>query len=133
MPMDVMPIDSCMGTAWYWTGSGCDPFLGCDCFGLDCGFLFMSFEECAAAFAGCPMECGGFTGRGCGPGQYCLFPMTPCGDDMTPGQCIESPTDCSGMMCTTVCGCDGNTYCNRCSAERNGTDVRFDGACPGMP
>ena len=73
--------------------------------------------------------CGGTPGLACGPGQWCEYPREhACGADDTFGTCRLSPRICSQIY-QPVCGCNGRTYGNSCSARGAGTDVAHIGAC----
>jgi hypothetical protein len=83
---------------------------------------------------GQPSVCGGFAGVQCGPGEYCDYPIeTMCGAGDQLGQCEPIPSTCplTDMATFPVCGCDGQTYPDRCSASVAGTSVAHDGACIG--
>ena len=45
------------------------------------------------------------------------------------GVCVERPTSCSSFA-AFVCGCDGKTYLNRCTAELEGVLLQSTGGCP---
>lgn len=60
----------------------------------------------------------------CGATQYCAG--TGCG---TAGTCQARPMRCSAIF-MPVCGCDGVTYANACSANGNGVREATGGACP---
>jgi hypothetical protein len=68
--------------------------------------------------------------RGAGPcdgGLFCSFPSI-CGADDRGGVCAIPPTICEAS-CNVVCGCDGQDYCNNCTASSAGVSVLHDGSC----
>lgn len=76
----------------------------------------------------CPIGCE----RGvvvCAHDEYCDYPGNTCGGE---GECRPRPNDCTGD-CVGVCGCDGNDYCNACTAAAAGVDIAYEGHCVGRP
>jgi hypothetical protein len=85
--------------------------------------------EDAGPGGGVGATCGGITGALCGPGLFCNFTADfDCGFADGTGVCEMRPEICPGLF-APVCGCDGNTYSNRCVAQSAGTDVQSDGEC----
>jgi len=87
-------------------------------------------QASAAAALGVPLgePCGPGLGR-CGEDGFCAFPSDDaCGELGSQGTCTERPRGCK-RDCPRVCGCDGRTYCNTCSARAQGAAVRHHGAC----
>ena len=70
--------------------------------------------------------------QGCGPDappcsddEFCDVPNGACGQL---GVCMPRPDGCDDD-CPGVCGCDGQKYCNECTANAVGTDVSGDDDC----
>lgn len=76
-----------------------------------------------------PEFCGGLIGARCPDTHYCDYPdLAMCGFADGTGTCEPRPEICTDD-CPGVCGCDGNTYCNRCGAAAMGIDTLSDGPC----
>jgi hypothetical protein len=60
-------------------------------------------------------------------GYFCLFPERDCGA-AGEGNCTRKPEMCT-LDYNPVCGCDGVTYSNSCSAASKGVSVVFHGEC----
>ena len=88
------------------------------------------------ALAGCagggdkPSEatCGGIAGMQCGGDSYCKMPAGQCRSPDAAGYCTPKPQVC-GQQYAPVCGCDGETYANACTAAVAGVSVAYKGEC----
>jgi hypothetical protein len=87
---------------------------------------------CATSAAG--RTCGGFAALTCDPGQFCNYEEAAGGQGCdgtvadAGGKCEAVPTSCTTDD-HSVCGCDHQTYSNRCEAHTASRAVLHDGFC----
>jgi hypothetical protein len=78
-------------------------------------------------FGPCRVVCSR-EGDTCPDGQYCALPAGSCDDGAAQGLCLPAPNGCPDRF-APVCGCDGETYRNRCLAAAAGVSVDHYGRC----
>ncbi|NHK28659.1 hypothetical protein FF098_012135 [Parvularcula flava] len=73
--------------------------------------------------------CGGLAGLTCAnASDYCAFDEGQCWMPDAAGTCQPKPEMCTQQY-EPVCGCDGETYGNACSAASAGVSIMSQGEC----
>ena len=107
---------------------GCDGKLYCNpCIANGAGTSISPDASVCGGDAPDPQGCGTPGGALCAANEFCdLSPAQACGGKGA-GTCKPRPEACTEECASPMlCGCDGKTYCNACSANGAGTSISPD-------
>lgn len=80
-----------------------------------------------------PEMCGGIAGFQCSnPDDICVPDIGMCGVADGSGTCVTPSPYCTKEY-APVCGCNGQTYGNKCEADQAGVGIDYEGACSTAP
>ena len=65
----------------------------------------------------------------CGEGNFCKKADGAC---TSQGVCEKAPVDCDYEVDEPFCGCDMQSYRNRCFANNYGINIKSEGLCPNL-